>query len=194
LKVFVATKNLGKVRELSAIFGSDLDLETYPLYVDPAEGECSYADNAWLKARALLGQLRSAGITGGVLGDDSGLEVNALGGAPGVLSARYAGIDATWPQRRAHLLAEIAGARDRSAKFVCALALVLSNGREIAAYGEAAGSIATSEDGGFGFGYDPIFVDAGSGLTFARLPESEKNKISHRGRAAAELLAAIARV
>lgn len=195
MNVFAATKNIGKLHELRAIFaGSDLDIDTYPPYVDPLEGESSYAENALLKARALSAQLRSAGISGAILGDDSGLEVAALGGAPGVLSARYAGIHASWPQRRARLLAEIVHARDRSAKFVCAMALLLPDGREIAAYGEAPGSIATREGGRFGFGYDPIFLDAGSGLTFAQLDESQKNRISHRGRAAAELLAAIARV
>lgn len=193
MRTFAATKNLGKLEELRAIFaGSKIEIESYPPYVDPTEGEDSYADNALLKASALVGQLRDAGISAAALGDDSGLEVAALGGAPGVLSARYGGPSATWPERRELLLGEIVEARDRSAKFVCAMALVLPGGLEIASYGEAAGSIAASESGQFGFGYDPIFIEAGSGLTFAQLRDSEKNAISHRARAAAQLLTAIA--
>ena len=195
MNVYAATKNSGKIRELRAIFANcELDVVTYPPYVDPPEGESSYAENASLKARTLFAQLRTVGISGAVLGDDSGLEVAALRGAPGVLSARYAGIDASWRQRRARLLCEIANARDRSAKFVCAMALILPDGRELAAYGEAYGRIAAHEDGCSGFGYDPIFVDVASELTFAQLDEDQKNRISHRGRAAAGLLAAIAHV
>ncbi len=193
MKTFAATKNLGKLEEMRAIFaGSEIEIASYESYADPAEGEDSYSDNALLKARALFAQLRQAGISAAALGDDSGLEVAALAGAPGVLSARYGGPEATWPQRREQLLAAAADARDRSAKFVCAMALVLPDGREIASYAEAAGSIAWNESGEFGFGYDPIFVDAGTGLTFAQLSAGEKNRISHRARAAQQLLAALA--
>jgi len=101
LKTFVATKNLGKLDEMKAIFaGSPLELDTYPLYADVAEGAESYAENAALKARALFKQLQDAGIRAAVIADDSGIEVAALDGRPGVLSARYGGPDATWPQRR----------------------------------------------------------------------------------------------
>ena len=105
MRVVAATKNAGKLRELQAIFAPlGWRIEADPNYVDPPEGETSYAANAALKARALRAQLLAAGRTDPVIGDDSGLEVAALQGKPGVLSARYAGDEATWPQRRAKLL------------------------------------------------------------------------------------------
>src|SRR5579883_1583783 len=109
LKTYVATKNLGKLMELKAIFaGSELELDTFPLYAEAPEEEDNYAGNAESKARALHAQLRSAGIRGAVLADDSGIEVRALGGRPGVLSARYGGRQITWPERREKLLEELA--------------------------------------------------------------------------------------
>ena len=118
---FVATKNLGKLDEMQAIFAaSALELRPYEAYAEVLEGERSYAENAELKAAALRAQLQAAGIHAAVLADDSGLEVRALGGRPGVLSSRYAGSEADWPARRARLLAELGevpSAR-RGAKFV----------------------------------------------------------------------------
>ncbi|MGZ3497462.1 MAG: non-canonical purine NTP pyrophosphatase [Vulcanimicrobiaceae bacterium] len=192
MKTFVATKNLGKLDEMRAIFaGSPLELDTYPLYADIVEGEHSYRENASLKARALHRQLNGAGVRGAVLADDSGLEVEALGGRPGVLSARYAGKDATWPQRRELLLDELRDVPEerRGARFVCAMTLILEDGTELESFADVCGSIADSVHGRFGFGYDPVFFYPPAAKTFAELAEEEKNRVSHRRRAADALLA-----
>jgi XTP/dITP diphosphohydrolase len=191
VKTFVATKNLGKLEELKAIFkGSPLELDSFPLYQDVFEGEESYAQNAALKARALAKQLQDGGIRAAVLADDSGLEVYALDGRPGVLSARYAGKDATWPERREKLLDELRDVPDdeRGAKFCCAIVLIDENGREIPGYGEVEGTITHEERGRFGFGYDPVFYYRPLERSFAELSEDEKNSVSHRRRAADALL------
>jgi XTP/dITP diphosphohydrolase len=168
-------------------------LEAYAGYGDVDEAENSYAGNAWLKAAALHERLRADGVEGAALGDDSGLEVTALGGRPGVRSARYGGPDATWVERRALLLREVAASRsaDRSARFVCALAYVPPDGTPLAVEGDFWGAIATEERGAAGFSYDPIFVDVATGKTFAEIDERTKNRISHRGRAVTALLEAL---
>lgn len=194
MKTFVASKNLGKIGELREIFaGTEIDLDMYPLYAEPAEGETSYAENAALKARQLRGQLQEAGVRGAVLADDSGLEVAALDGRPGVLSARYLSAGATWAERRQGLLEELAsGPPDkRAAKFCCAMMLVLDDGAALTGYGEVKGVIADGERGKFGFGYDPIFLYPPAGKTFAELADNEKNRVSHRRRAADALLMAL---
>lgn len=194
MKTFVATKNLGKLDEMKAIFaGSALELDTYPLYADVAEGAESYAENAALKARALFKQLQDAGIRAAVIADDSGIEVAALDGRPGVLSARYGGPDATWPQRRERLLGEMQGVPDeeRAAKFCCAMMLVLEDGKELAGYGEVEGRVTHEIEGRFGFGYDPVFFYPPEARTFAQLSEEQKNAVSHRRRAAERLLAVL---
>lgn len=195
MRTFVATKNAGKLAEMQAIFaGSALALETYPRYEDVREGATDYLENARLKARALAVQLRETGIAAAVLGDDSGLEVEGLDGRPGVLSARYAGEDATWPERRRRLLEEVRGlpVLARAARFVCVMVLLLPNGREINARGAVAGEIADPQRGDGGFGYDSIFTYPSSGCTFAELTQAQKNAVSHRRRAADALLAALA--
>jgi XTP/dITP diphosphohydrolase len=184
------------LRELFAARG--LALEAYDGYGDVAETEDSYAGNAALKAAALSAQLRVAGVAAGALGDDSGLEVMALGGRPGVLSARYGGPGATWAQRRGLLLEEMAatGSSDRSARFVCALAYIapdaLPGAAPLVVERDFAGEIAAAERGAAGFSYDCIFVDPATGKTFAEIDEATKNRISHRGRAVAALLALLA--
>jgi XTP/dITP diphosphohydrolase len=195
VKTFVATKNAGKLTELRAIFAkSTLELDTYPLYADVAETASDYVSNARLKAHALSEQLRSAGVTGAVLADDSGLEVEVLDARPGVLSARYGGADASWPQRRAKLLDELENTTDgrRHARFVCAMVLRHPDGSELESFGVLVGSIAREERGRFGFGYDPIFIPEGESRTLAQFPEEEKNEISHRRRAADGLLRSLA--
>jgi XTP/dITP diphosphohydrolase len=192
--VYVATKNAGKMGELRDIFAdTSFEVETYADYADVVEGETSYAKNAALKARALRGQLEAAGIEAAVLGDDSGLEVRALGNRPGVLSARYGGPDATWSERRRGLIGELAasGSSDRSARFVCALHFIDASGREAAVLETIEGEISPDERGEAGFSYDPIFLLPDRGVTFAELPADEKNRISHRARAAAALLTAL---
>lgn len=194
MKTFVATKNLGKLDELRQIFAdSELELDTYPLYVEASEDHDNYADNAASKARSLYTQLRNAGVSGAVLADDSGIEIAALSGRPGVHSARYAGKDTTWPERRAKLLDEIASVPDdqRAAKFCCAVVLVSESGEEFSGYGEVEGVVTREEHGRFGFGYDPLFFYPPADKTFAELREDEKNRLSHRRRAADSLLAAL---
>ncbi|HLI96985.1 MAG TPA: non-canonical purine NTP pyrophosphatase [Candidatus Baltobacteraceae bacterium] len=192
MKTYVATKNLGKLDEMRAILaGSELELDTYSLYAEAPEEEDNYLGNAMSKARSLREQLRDAGVHGAVLADDSGIEVAALAGRPGVLSARYAGKDATWPVRREKLLGELAHVptERRAARFCCAMVLILENGEEFSGYGEVEGSIASEEQGRFGFGYDPLFFYEPAAVTFAQMPEEEKNRVSHRRRAAEALLA-----
>ena len=194
IKTYVATKNLGKLEEMKAIFAdTELELDTYPLYAEAPEPEKNYAGNAESKARSLHNQLRDAGVHGAVLADDSGIEVAALDGRPGVLSARYAGKDATWPTRREKLLEEMANVPtvQRDAKFCCAMMLILEGGQTFNGYGEVEGVVTGQEQGRFGFGYDPIFFYPPAGKTFAELDEEEKNRVSHRRRAAESLLAAL---
>jgi XTP/dITP diphosphohydrolase len=194
MKTYVATKNQGKLVEMQAILaGSPLELETYAGYVDVIEGESSYVDNALLKARALAHQLREAGISAAVLADDSGIEVEAMGNRPGVLSARYAGEDASWDRRLALMLDELRDTPDerRDGRFVCVMALVLPDGEALTGKGIVEGFIARETHGSAGFGYDPIFFYPPRGCTFAELTPQEKNRVSHRRRAADALLASL---
>ncbi|GAC1405144.1 MAG: XTP/dITP diphosphatase [Candidatus Velthaea sp.] len=196
MRVYVATTNAGKLREMKQIFrGSGLQLATYARYDDPLEGDTSYTDNAALKARALHAQLARAGTPACVLADDSGLEVSALDGRPGVLTAYYGGAGATWPERRKKLLAEVAatGGADRRARFVCALHFIDADGREFASMGKVDGRIPERERGSDGFSFDPVFVYPPAAKTFAELSDEEKNRVSHRALAAADLLAELAR-
>ncbi len=193
MKTYLATKNAGKLTEIVAMFEhSPLQLVTYPQYRDPEEGDTSYVDNALLKARALRDQLRAAGITdAAVLADDSGIEIDAFGGRPGVLSARYAGEATPWPQRRAHLLAQMHDKNARGARFVCVMAFIDPDGREVTVRGDVEGEIPTQECGELGFGYDSVFFYPPVGQTFAQIAEAQKNALSHRGRAASALLEAL---
>jgi XTP/dITP diphosphohydrolase len=192
--VYVATKNVGKLRELRAILEPQgWTLATFDAYADPDEGDTSYAENAALKARALAAQLGAAGLTAAVLGDDSGIEVSALGNRPGVLSARFGGEGATWAMRRASLVRELddSGSSDRSARFVDALHFIATDGSETTSFGDVAGVIPLAERGDGGFSYDAIFEERTTGRTFAEIPEAEKNAISHRARACRALIDAL---
>jgi XTP/dITP diphosphohydrolase len=190
VNVYVATKNAGKLRELRAIFARyGWTLETYDAYADPEEGVDSYLDNAAEKARALREQLQAVGRSAAVLGDDSGLEVDALGGRPGVVSARYGGPDATWAQRRNLLREELAASGGgRGAAFVCALHFIDEAGKETSVLRRLSGAIADADRGEAGFSYDPIFTYLPVGLTFGELDEERKNAISHRALAAEALV------
>lgn len=193
---YLASKNEGKLAEIRTMLGdSPLELRTYANYRDPREGHVSYVDNALLKARALREQLGEAGIAdAAVLADDSGIELDALGGAPGVDSAVYAGANATWPERLATMMREVSAHANggRGARFVCVMALVLPDGREIVVQGDVRGEIARELRGEHGFGYDPLFFYPPIGKTFGEIPEREKNALSHRGNAARALLRALA--
>lgn len=194
MKTYVATKNAGKLREMREIFaGSALDLDTYPDYADVDEDATSYVGNAMLKARALEGQLRGYHAYAAILSDDSGLEVDALAGRPGILSARYAGRTSTWEKRRGLLLGEMHGVAEdlRGGRFVCVMVLLMAQGEPHVAIGTVEGRITAHEIGAGGFGYDPIFYYPPLKRTFAELSAEEKNAVSHRRRAADLLLASI---
>jgi XTP/dITP diphosphohydrolase len=181
LRAVLATGNAGKAAELSRLLGADV--EARPIAVEEDAG--TYEGNALRKARAAC----AAGQGRIGLGDDSGLEVAALDGAPGLHSARWAGpADA---DRNAALLARLNGSADRSAAFVCSLAAVLPDGREIVVTERVEGALADAPRGAAGFGYDPLFVPLGEARTVAELSPEEKDAISHRGRAARALSAAL---
>ena len=176
----LATANPGKVAELRALVQEWGAVEVRSLAefagLDlPAEDGATYAENAAIKAQAVA---VATGLP--ALADDSGLEVEALGGAPGVHSARYAGSDR---ERIARLLAALAGVTDRRACFRAVVVLAWPDGREAQAEGVCSGSIAGSPDGGGGFGYDPVFIADDLGHTFAAATQDEKSRVSHRARA-----------
>ena len=196
-RLVLATGNRGKVSEIAAIL-ADLAVEVVAqteLGVVPVEETGrTFAANALLKAR------HAAAATGApALADDSGLEVDALGGAPGVYSARYAGESASDEANNARLLAELAGcAAPRTARYRCVLAFVrhADDPEPLLASGSWEGAIATAPRGSGGFGYDPLFLVAGdpAGRTAALLDPSEKNRLSHRAQALQALRAGLGRL
>jgi len=191
-KLLLGTRNAGKIAELRALLrGLDIELVSLDELPDappePAEDAPSYAENAIGKAVAYA---RATGLR--AIADDSGLEVDALGGAPGVRSRRFFGDDATPDDRNRMLLGLLDGVADRSARFAAVIALAQPDGRVETFDGEVRGEIAEAPRGEDGFGYDPVFVIAGDGRTMAEVPRAEKNAISHRGLAAAKLRAALA--
>jgi XTP/dITP diphosphohydrolase len=182
-RLVVATRNEHKLRELGEIL-TGVELVPLPDSVElpPEEGE-TFADNALAKARAAR-----AGTGEAAVADDSGIEAAALDGRPGVLSARFAGPDATDEQNLALLISELDGAEDRSVAYVCALAYVGADGEELVVEGRCEVGLISQPRGSGGFGYDPAFVPADTPAddqrTMAELSPAEKNAISHRGRAA----------
>jgi len=191
MQLIVATRNAHKTREIEQIFGSALtvrDLTAHPEISEITENGTSFEENAKLKAIAV-----SRKLPGLVIADDSGLEVDALGGGPGVRSARYAGVNASDTERIAKLLSRVAnvGAKSdqRRARFRCVLA-VARDGQVLATFeGVVDGRITDRPRGLHGFGYDPIFIPEGFEETFAELPEEVKNNISHRAKAIRKLQA-----
>jgi XTP/dITP diphosphohydrolase len=181
LRAVLATGNAGKAAELSRLLGADVEARA----IDVDEDAETYAGNALRKARAAL----AAGDGQIGLGDDSGLEVAALGGEPGLRSARWTGPSDA--DRNAALLARLDGAADRSAAFVCALAAALPDGREIVVTERVEGALTDAPRGAAGFGYDPLFVPRGEQRTVAELSAEEKDALSHRGRASRALVVAL---
>lgn len=184
-ELVIATKNAGKIKELEELLAATSFkikcLAEFPNVVAPAETGASFADNAVIKARSYAFQTQCW-----TLADDSGLEVAALGGAPGIFSARYAGENAADPDKITKLLKELdeAKLRNRSARFVCAMAVSDADGEiKFLTEGICHGTIAATASGANGFGYDPIFTPAGFQQTFGELPDEIKQKISHRARA-----------
>ena len=190
IRLVAATANPAKLAEIAAILGDEVELLPRPPEVpDVVEDAPTLEGNARLKAEAICAATGLAAVA-----DDTGLEVVALGGAPGVCSARYAGEGATDDDNVTRLLAEMADATDRRAAFRT-VALVSGPDGEVLAQGVCTGTIATERRGAGGFGYDPIFVpDEGDGRTFAEMEPAEKHAISHRGRAFRSLAAALGSV
>ena len=175
----LATANPDKAEEIRAILGPGVELLPRPESVGEVEetGD-TLEENARLKAAAL------ADATGfPAIADDTGLEVDALDGRPGVYSARFAGEDATYADNVAKLLSEMEHMTRRTARFRTVAAVVWPDGRELLAEGEVTGHIATTARGQAGFGYDPLFVPDGDERTFAEMTPDEKHRLSHRGRA-----------
>jgi XTP/dITP diphosphohydrolase len=190
-KLLIATNNQGKVREYKVLLKGLPDVQiTFPaqegLVLEVPETGETFVENACLKALAYAG---ASGLP--TLADDSGLEVDALDGAPGVRSARYSGSGASDADRYRKLLAELAGVppAQRSARFRCVVALALPEGEVHTAEGACEGEIGFTPRGKFGFGYDPVFVVEGQGgRTMAELAPEIKNQISHRARAVQAML------
>lgn len=182
MKVLVATTNKGKISEISQILSNTGITVVSPpelgMNLEVEETGMTFAENAIAKAVAWR---KASGLP--TLADDSGLCVDALGGRPGVLSARFAGPGASDQDNMNLLLKLMEDKDDRRARFVCVVALALSEQTVITADGEYQGTILHSPLGTGGFGYDPLFLDKDSGKTFAELSNEEKNTRSHRGRA-----------
>ncbi len=193
-RLVIATNNQGKLREFRMLLdGCGFNLVTpaeLAVAFDPEETGSSFAENATIKAVAAM---RSCGLI--ALADDSGLEIDYLGGRPGIFSARYAGGDLTSDalseaQQNAIVLDELRGVPEeqRTARFRCVIAIATPDERVQYASGVFEGRIAHEPRGTNGFGYDPIFFVPSHGMTSAELPRDEKNRISHRGEAAAKAL------
>ena len=180
-RLLLATRNAHKTREVREILGADWivdDLSVLPDLPEVEETGETFEANAKLKALAAAPH-----YDGWVLADDSGLEVDALGGAPGVRSARFAGDAATMEENRALLGEKLSGEKNRAGRFRCVLALAKHGAIFGTFSGAVEGSIAGEESGEGGFGYDPLFVPEGETRTFAEMGPEEKHALSHRGRA-----------
>lgn len=186
LRFVLASRNRSKLREMQTILGElgieVLSQEEVGLDIEPEETGSTYEENAAIKALAVM---KASGLP--AIADDSGLSVDALGGAPGIYSARYGGShDRTDEERNATLLQNLRGVEDRRARYVAAIAAAFPDGRIFYARGECEGTISDEPRGKGGFGYDPLFT-LPDGRRMAELTEEEKNRISHRGRALREM-------
>ena len=190
MKLVLATANPDKAAELAGLLeGFEVALRPTDL-PDVEETADTLEGNARLKAAAVMEATGELAVA-----DDTGLEVDALGGRPGVFASRYAGPDATYADNVAKLLAELAGvpAAERTARFRTVAVALFPDGREIIAEGVVDGTLTESPRGRGGFGYDPVFVpDGGEGRTFAEMSQAEKSAVSHRGRAVRALAGQLA--
>lgn len=187
-KLVFATGNEGKMREIREIL-QDLDVEIFSLkeadiQMDAEENGATFEENALIKAKAAAEHTDAI-----VLADDSGLEIDYLGGEPGVYSARYLGEDTSYRIKNQNLIDRLEGVPEekRTARFVCVIAAVLPDGRTLTSRGIIEGVIGTEERGEGGFGYDPIFFLPEYGCSTAELSMEQKNEISHRGKALREM-------
>ncbi len=186
MKIVFATGNEGKMKEVREIL-SDLDYEILSMkeagvYEDVDETGTTFEENAVLKAKGVKKLLKEDAI---VMADDSGLEIDYLDGEPGIYSARYLGHDTSYDYKNSEILKKLDGVPDeeRTARFVCAIAAVLPDGREIVKRGTIEGIIGHEIAGENGFGYDPIFFVPEFNCTTAEISPEQKNAISHRGKA-----------
>lgn len=181
MKIVIASRNVKKTEELRRILeGVEINLlsiNDFPELEEVEEDGVTFEENALKKARYVC---QKTGLP--AISDDSGLEVEALGGKPGVRSARYAGERATDEDNIKKLLKDLEGVplEKRNARFVCCIALVFPNGQEYIFWGYVKGTITESPRGNYGFGYDPVFIPEGFQKTFAEMEPYEKDKISHR--------------
>lgn len=192
-KIIFATGNAGKMREIRMIM-ADLGLEILSMKeagidVEITEDGKTFEENAVIKATAVAEELKKRGVQAVVIADDSGLEIDYLDREPGIYSARYMGEDTPYTVKNANLIQRLEGVPDekRTARFVCAIAAVLTDGRRFETGAAVEGRIGYEERGENGFGYDPIFYLPEYGMYSAELAPEEKNRISHRGRALAEM-------
>ena len=183
-RIIFATGNAGKMKEIREILG-DMDAEILSMkeagiQTDIVENGTTFEENARIKAKAVAQFTKDI-----VLADDSGLEIDYLNKEPGIYSARYMGEDTSYHIKNKSLIDRLEGVPDekRTARFVCAIAAVFPDGKELVVRGTVEGIIGYEEKGENGFGYDPIFYLPERGCTTAELPPEEKNSISHRGNA-----------
>lgn len=185
LTLVLATRNRGKIKEMRALLGNHpvqiLCLDDFGPTPEVEEDGETFEENAFKKASFVS---RILGFP--ALADDSGLVVEALGGAPGVFSARYGGPGLTDPERCQRLLSEMEGKENRQAAFECALSLAVPTGKALTYEARCEGRITDACMGEDGFGYDPVFYYPPLERTFAQIPQEEKNRISHRGKALGE--------
>jgi len=185
MKYVLATTNPGKVAEMSKMLselGFDfVTRDALGIGIDVEETGDTFLENATLKARAIC---RESGMP--AIADDSGLTVEALGGEPGVYTSSYGGEELTASEHNLFLLSKMKNTEHRAAKFVSTIVCAFPNGDLISAVGECQGTIATEQRGTGGFGYDPVFIPAGSTKTMSELNPDEKNAVSHRGKSLRE--------
>ncbi len=185
MRIVFATGNANKVREIKAIL-ADLNMEVLSMkeagvYAEAEENGATFAENAVIKAKDIAAKVSDVIV----MADDSGLVVDALNREPGIYSARYLGEDTSYSIKNANIIERLEGipVEGRSARFVCAIAAVLPDGRVLSTEGTIEGYIGYEERGNGGFGYDPIFMVPEYGCSTAELSAEAKNAISHRGKA-----------
>lgn len=199
IQIIFATGNKGKIREIKEILSHRPGIEVLSMReagveASPEENGADFEDNALIKAQAVYDLLQARPVAPDtyriVMSDDSGLEIDALGGAPGVHSARYMGYDTDYRLRMEHLLSELDGIPEekRTARFVAAVAAILPDGSRRVVRGTMEGRIGHEIAGNNGFGYDPFFYLPEYGMTSAEISPEEKNRISHRGKALRNML------
>lgn len=186
-RLIIATGNAGKVREFKEIFqGQQItSMKEEGIVLKPEENGTTFEENAAIKAEALAQALKERGIRAIAIADDSGIEIDAFDGGPGVYSARYLGEDTPYEIKNGIILKKMEDVEEeaRGARYACAIVAVLPDGRKLSAHGEVEGRIAREPHGEGGFGYDPIFYVPKYHRSMAELTPEEKNSISHRGKA-----------